>query len=403
MTSPPANRPAIRRTAGAAQGYALVLLASLPTMAIVSLVPNLPKLFEQFGRWPHAAWLVPMVLTIPSLCIALVSALVGAAADRWGRRPILIGSLLLFALVGTLPAFAGDLHTLLLSRFPVGVAEAGIISVQTALLGDYFGGRERERWLGRMSLINPIAAALLVLAGGLLGSVSWRAPFLLYLLGLPLLVWTLACLFEPDSKQEDPSVLVAPRGQFPWRSVALVGLVTLAISTLYYVQAVQLGRVFGEHGINSPARIGLFVTMASLGVVVGGWAYPRLARIAVPRQFALVLMSYAIGYAGLGLAGSATGSLPAALVAQFGNGMAIPVMIGWSLQQFDARHRGTGMGAWAACFFAGTFVSPPLVTVIQAAAGSFLAAVLWTGILSGLAALAVMAAWLKSTGRPRNP
>jgi MFS family permease len=93
MSQPSASLAGVRRTAGVTQGFALVFLATVPTMAIVSLVPNLPQMFREFGQLPHASLLVPMVFTIPSLCIALASPLIGSIADRWGRRPVLIGSL----------------------------------------------------------------------------------------------------------------------------------------------------------------------------------------------------------------------------------------------------------------------------------------------------------------------
>jgi MFS family permease len=314
----------------------------------------------------------------------------GVAADRWGRRPVLIVSLILFVAVGTLPALTGNLYALLLTRFPVGIAEAGILSVQGALLGDYFEGQEREKWLGRMSLISPIAGALLVLAGGFLGTVNWRTPFLLYLLGIPLLIWTLGWLFEPADRRPR-STSIEDRRQFPWSTAVRVGLVTLGFSVLYYVQALQLGRMFGEHGISSPARIGLFVTVASIGVVIGGWAYPRLSGISMYRRFALALGAFAIGLMGIGLAPTVASTMAAALIAQLGNGIIIPALIGWSLQQFGAQYRGVGMGTWAACFFAGTFLSPPLLTGVQAASGSFLSAIVWTGVVSGVAAIVVLA------------
>jgi len=61
------------RTAGRAQGLTLVALGTLPTLAIAALVPVLPALFGRFGGLPNAEWLIPMVLTVPSLCVALFS------------------------------------------------------------------------------------------------------------------------------------------------------------------------------------------------------------------------------------------------------------------------------------------------------------------------------------------
>jgi len=66
------------------------VLATLPTLAIAALVPVLPTLFERFRDVPQAQWLVPMILTIPSLCVALFSSLIGAIADRFGRRRALL-------------------------------------------------------------------------------------------------------------------------------------------------------------------------------------------------------------------------------------------------------------------------------------------------------------------------
>ncbi len=375
------------RVAGAAQGWALVFLSGLPAMAIVSLVPNLPQLFQRFGQLPHAGLLVPMVLTIPSLCIALLSTAIGALSDRIGRRPVLLVSLAIFMTVGLLPVFMNDLTAVLLTRLPVGIAEAGIIATQNAMLGDYFEGQARERWLGVVSLVNPILAGAFVLAGGVLGAASWHLPFLLYLVGLPMLIWSFVSLFEPARQGAAAGAGAAVARGFPWKTSALVALVTLGVSVLYYVQAVQLGRIFGEHGIADPARIGLYVTLASVGVMLGGALYPKLAKAAFAFQFAAVLLSYALGYVGLGLAGSIATALAAAVVAQFGNGLGIPVMIGWALSRFDAQDRGSGMGTWAAGFFAGTFLSPPFVSLIQHYTGSFLSAVAGVGVICAAVAL----------------
>jgi MFS family permease len=373
-------------------------------MAIVSLVPNLPLLFRQFGAAPHAGLLVPMVLTIPSLCIALLSPLIGVLADRWGRRRVLLWSLVIFSVVGVLPIFLHSLVPVLLTRFPVGIAEAGIMTSQNALLGDYFSGQTRQKWLGRLSVVNPILAALLVLAGGALGSVNWSAPFLLYLLGIPILVWAFASLHEPAKEPAERALELAPApASYSHRAVVLAVIaMTLSMSTLYYVQAVQLGRIFGEYGIGSSASIGLYVTIASLGVIAGGWVYPKLARLDSLTKFGCVLLAYAVGYAGLGLAGSATAAIPVALIAQFGNGLAIPAMIGWCLDRFQPSFRGRGMGIWAACFFAGTFLSPPLVSLVQTFTTSFLSAVTAVGAMAGVAAAVVFGVRLSRATRPNS-
>jgi MFS family permease len=381
-------------TAGAAQGLALIFAAALPTMAIVSLVPNLPQLFAHFGAVPHAAWLVPMILTLPSLCIALFSPLIGNLIDTWGRRPVMLASLALFTAVGVLPVAMEDLTWVLATRFFVGIAEAGILAAQNALMGDYFAGARRQRWLGLLSVISPVVAATFVLAGGALGAVDWHAPFLLYLMGAPMLVWSAISLYEPARMHTGDA---ADAGPFPWSAARGVALVTIGVSILYFVQAVQLGRVFYEHGIASPAAIGLHVTIASAGVVLGGIVFTRLGGMRMSARFALMFASLGVGYAGLGLAPTAGTALACALVAQFGNGLAIPVLIGWALDKFGAAHRGRGMGIWGACFFVGTFLSPPLLTALTDRTGSLL------GAVAGVGAFCVVLAGVVFALRGRQP
>ena len=73
------------RTAGARQGIVLLLASVMPIMAIISLVPVLPLLLEEFGDVAGAEVLVPIALTIPALCVALLSPVAGWLADRVGR------------------------------------------------------------------------------------------------------------------------------------------------------------------------------------------------------------------------------------------------------------------------------------------------------------------------------
>jgi MFS family permease len=370
----------MKRKPGVSQGLALICAAALPTMAIVSLVPNLPQLFAHFGGVQQAQWLVPMILTLPSLCLALFSPFIGNLIDRHGRRPVLLASLALFTAVGVLPYGMDDLKWVLVTRFFVGIAEAGILATQNALMGDYFAGEQRQRWLGLLSVISPVLAALFVLAGGALGALDWHAPFLLYLVGAPMLAWCFFSIREPVRTGSTESERDAGAKAFPWAAARSVALVTVGVSVLYFVQAVQLGRVFHEHGVDSPAAIGLHVTLASAGVVLGGIVFARIGKLAMSARFALMFACLGIGYTGLGLAPGGGMVLASALVAQFGNGLAIPMLIGWALEQFGAAHRGRGMGIWGSCFFAGTFLSPPLLTGTERLAGSFLGAVAGIGV-----------------------
>ncbi|WP_088182926.1 MFS transporter [Sphingobium sp. Z007] len=107
-------------------GFSLLLPITLSTMAIVLLAPILPQLLSDFSTVPAHEYWVPMILTIPALCVPFFSPLAGMVGDRFGRRRLV------------LPA-------ILLSRVGVGLAEAAIMVLSTTMIGDYYKGAARCR------------------------------------------------------------------------------------------------------------------------------------------------------------------------------------------------------------------------------------------------------------------
>lgn len=67
-------------------------------MAGATIAPSLPAMREVFAGTPGAEVLVRLVLTVTALAIALAAPLAGLFADWIGRRPLLLGSLVLYAL-----------------------------------------------------------------------------------------------------------------------------------------------------------------------------------------------------------------------------------------------------------------------------------------------------------------
>ena len=381
--------------AGGRQAATLIVLGTLPTLAIASLVPILPALFAKFKGAPHMELLVPMILTVPSLCVALFSSVIGAAADRWGRRRILLVSLVIYGLFGTAPMLFEDLHAIIASRFLVGIAEAAILTIGNALMGDYYDNEQRKRWLGLQMSVGPFVASGYILAGGALGSASWRGPFLLYLLGFVVLIPAALYLFEPQGESKDKQT-AAPSTDFPWRPTFLVGGVTIFISIIYFVQAVQHGRIFSDLGVTTPSRISLIVTLASIGTVIGGITYRGITLGPINRMLALVFAAYGVSYVGVSVAPGYISGAVLDSFGQFGGGFAVPLLIAWALTKYDFEHRGRGMGVFAACFFVGQFLSPPVMTLIAAGHRTFLACV---GIIGGISLVAAVICWLLGHGK----
>jgi MFS family permease len=367
----------------ALRGITLILAGLMPVLALSGLVPALPQLFQHFADVPNRELLVPMIITVPSLCVALFSGFAGAIADRWGRRPLLLVSLLAFGALGTIPMLFSSLQAILASRVVVGIAEAAILTCANALLGDYYDEADRRKWLGYQNMFGALFGSAIILSGGFLADWHWRAPFLLYLFGFVVFVAAFISCPEPDKRAAgaaDTNSQPAPAA-FPWRTVALVCSVTLGLSLIYYVQAVQHGRIFGDMGVDSPARISILVTLASLGTVLGGYLFKRFPAASMSSLLAFSLLAYGIAYVGVAWAPTVATGLPLDALGQVGGGILLPTLIAWALSKYSFEHRGRGMGLWGGAFFLGAFVSPPALSLVGRFTPGFLASVGVVGVL----------------------
>jgi len=379
------------RTAGAPQAFVLIFAMLMPIASLMAMAPNLPQFFEHFSDLPNKALVVPMIMTIPALCNALLSPFVGALADRFGRRRLFLSALFIHFAFGASAFFLDSLYAILGTRVAVGIAEATIMTLANALLGDYYVQEERQKWLAYQSVLGSIMAAGLVLLGGFLGTVSWNSPFLIHLLSLAMFAVSFAFIFEPRHAEQHPGEAQAGQAAaFPALAMTIVCGVSLLCSSVYFVQAIQLGRIFGSFGVESSGYIGIAMTIASVGVVAGGMLYRKLSPTrTVSQLLTTVFVFYAIGLTSLGLVDNLFVGVPLAIVAQVGNGMMIPILVSWALGTLSFAHRGRGMGLWNSAFYIGNFLSPMLVAFVGALAGGFMPAVMWIGVACfGLAALA---------------
>lgn len=395
---------ASHRTATLATGLSLVAPISLSTMAIVLLAPVLPNLQREFAGAPHADYLVPMVLTTPALCVALLSPLAGAFGDYFGRRRLLLAAFAAYGLVGVAPIFLTNLTAILASRVLVGIAEALIMVLSTTMIGDYFTEERRERWLAAQTATASLSALLFFNVGGVLGELGWRTPFWVYATAFIMLAAVAAFTWDLEGRT-DPAGEAAHLhnvswADFPWRVMAGIIGVTIFASVLFYTVQIQAAPGLVALGLSSSARIGFLTSIASLGVPIGTLVYSRAPRTRIPALLAVEFTMLAIGFFVMSHAGSATMFLTGCALNQLGAGMILPTLLVWAVSKlrFEVRSRGTGL--WTAAFAFGQFLSPIIVTFISGRVGGLLPAFAWLSYGAAIAAIAAGLAFITRLAAP---
>ncbi|RMF03722.1 MAG: MFS transporter [Alphaproteobacteria bacterium] len=103
-------------------------------VAIMSLIQYLP------GEASTPFLIKFILLSIPALFIAIGSPLAGWYADRFGRRWLLVGSTVLFAVAGVSGALVSSLAAIFAGRALLGLASAGMKTAAFSMTGDFFEG-----------------------------------------------------------------------------------------------------------------------------------------------------------------------------------------------------------------------------------------------------------------------
>lgn len=183
------------------ENYQLLLLSALFPFLGTSLVsPVLDSLVGPFGTTPTDIGLVVSFFTFPPIVTIPIAGLV---ADRVGRKPVLVWSLLGFGGAGAAIALTTDFRVVLALRFVQGVAFGGLVPVITTSIGDTFSGAEEETAQGLRMTVNGISGAVLPSIAGALVVVAWQYPFVLYATALPVAAAVYLRFDEPASIESD--------------------------------------------------------------------------------------------------------------------------------------------------------------------------------------------------------
>jgi MFS family permease len=359
----PAQQSAEIPRAGALQGILLLLPMTMAVMGLVVLVPVLPQLMAHFHAVPGVEYLVPLMLTLPALCVALLAPVAGTVVDFFGRRRTLIVGLLIYAVVGVLPVFLESLSTIIASRIALGIVESAIVTASTTLIGDYFHGESRKKWLANQTALASLSSIVLALLGGALGNLGWRGPFLaygvsaIYVIGLWLWTW------EPQKSEQPAAELGGPGVRFPWRALLPVAFLATFGGVMFFMMQIQVSNVLsGYYGVTSASALGGYTALAGLCVALGTVLYRGVMRFAPAVQLLVAFGLLGTSYVMMNHSLSVTVFAVWLVINQLGCGILLPTLavMAMATLPFEVRGRGTGV------FMTGWWLGQPLSTQLAA-------------------------------------
>ncbi|MFF0292705.1 MFS transporter [Kitasatospora sp. NPDC004614] len=366
-TSAAAGRPA----GGRPLLVTLLLASMLTTMAGAIVAPALPAMEKHFADVGHVGLLVRMVLTVPGLAIAFGAPVVGALIDRSGRKPILVASVALFAVAGSTGLFLSNLYAILVFRLLLGIAVAGIMTATTTLVADHYPGQQRSRVLGLQAGFMGFGGVAFLSLGGALADISWRGPFAIYLVAVPMTFLTLWLIREPRPADGAAAEAGAAdtAGGFPKLAFGIYALV-FAAQLVFYAIPSQLPFYLDELAHVGAGGSGLAIALMSLSTALVGLSYGRIGKNRSHRTIAVTtFVLLAVGYTAIGAATGVPLVLAGLLVAGAGIGLLIPNLNTWLVSRTPVAMRGRALSGVTSTLFLGQFVSPLVSQPVSGSVG----------------------------------
>ncbi len=208
MSGDPATRPVIgqpsRPADSAARSRALLTVATIAVGFAAAdtyvVVLALPDMMTTAHLGPDQLQRATPIVSGFLLGYVAMLPLIGRIADLRGRVPVLVGSLVLFAIGSLVTAGSYDLASMVVGRFLQGVGGGGLVPATLALVADRWTAERRGLPLGIVGGVQELGAVVGPLYGGLvLAHFSWHAIFWLNLAAAAALALTLTLLSPAET------------------------------------------------------------------------------------------------------------------------------------------------------------------------------------------------------------
>ncbi|WP_438350024.1 MFS transporter [Paenibacillus sp. FA6] len=360
----------------------LVALASIPlimTLGNSMLIPILP----QISRELHiSSFEVSMLITVYAIVAILFIPIAGYLSDRYGRKKIIIPSLIIAAVGGAVSAAASWLLTdmsaywiILVGRLLQGIGAAGAFPIVIPLVGDMFEKEEDvSHGLGIIETSNTFGKVISPILGAALGMILWYLPFIsipvLCFISLMLVIFLVQSPHKGESNVSLKKFLMGTKdilkekGRWIY-AIFAVGCICMFIlfGVLFYLSE-TLESKYKLDGVIKGLVLAIPLAVLCLCSYISGKVIGQNKKIMKWTGFAgmalLTVCLVIIGFSSQIIFVISLFSLCGA-----GIGLALPCMDALITEGIEKEQRGTITSLYSSMRFIGVSLGPPIISLLH--------------------------------------
>ena len=340
--------------------FTILSISLLTVMAGAAMAPALWAVKAHFADKPDL--LIQFIVSLPALFIIVTNLCFPLLCRLMKTKSIAVAGLVLYIVSGTGAFFLEDISAILILRALLGVSVGMIMPLSTGLLSYYFPPEDQSRLMGLCAAMNQIGGVIATLIAGVLAKVGWNYAFLVYSMGLFVLI--LVFLFIPNEK------LAAPKssGGFIHNLKRFYPSVTgmLLLMICFFIFPTNFSAVCVKTTSLDPIAVTIIMValdvVAALVGVVFGWIMKRF-RLSV-KYFAPAF--FLLGYLCFAISQSIPSLLAGCLFTGIANGIGVPYLNTIASIKAGQEAATTVMPLLSAALYAGQFLSPLVATPLAA-------------------------------------
>jgi DHA1 family tetracycline resistance protein-like MFS transporter len=355
----------------AALGFIFVTLL-VDVMGFGIIIPVLPQLIQHLIHGtiseaaPYAGWLTFAYASMQFF----FSPVIGNLSDKYGRRPVLLSSLLGFGIDYLFLAFAPTVWWLFVGRIIAGITGASFTTAN-AYIADISTPEKRAANFGLVGVAFGIGFIIGPVIGGILGSYDTRYPFLAAAV-LALLNAAYGYFILPESLSKENRRPLDLKRCSPWGSLiqlskykAVIGLAVSLFLIYFAVQSVQSVWTFYTfqklHWTKAMVGYSLGVVGLLVAVVQGGLIRIIIPKIGKERSIWIGLLLYTLGLVLFAFA-SKSWMMFVFLIPYCLGGIAGPALQGYMSNSVPANEQGELQGGLTSLVSLSTIFGPLVMT-----------------------------------------
>lgn len=361
---------------------AILSLSLLTVMAGAAVAPALNTIKLYFSDVNQT--LVQMIISTPALFIFLTNTIFPKLCRTFKAKELVMAGLIFYVVGGCAAGLFNNIFIVLIFRALVGIGVGIIMPLSTGLLSFYYTRDKQDKLMGYSSAMNQMGGVIATLISGFLAAISWRASFLVYLMGLLSIV--LCVLFLPNEKiagrddgdelsgnstqgatgNSEPEQASGKKSAGSFKKYYRYFICMFLLMFTFFVYPSSFAIQIAKEGIVPMHYVAVIMAGMDLIAFFGGLAFVHVKRhLEGATKFVSPVMFFA-GYILLFFVGGWIGAVVGSAFIGFANGLGIPFIMSTAGKSAGRSAATTVMPLLSMALYLAQFLTPIILSFINA-------------------------------------